>query len=78
MQDEDNENRDLSSAENSLSGKTSERTEAKETDIQFLIFRYVICTRRTAAYFLLSAAGVPLGMMALLSSVIFTPLAIST
>ena len=37
MQDEDNENRDLSSAENSLSGKTSERTEAKETDIQFLM-----------------------------------------
>lgn len=34
---EDNENRDLSSAENSLSGKTSERPEANETEIQFLM-----------------------------------------
>lgn len=37
MQDEDKENRDLSSAENSLSGKTSERPEANETEIQFLM-----------------------------------------
>ena len=37
MQDEGNENRDPSSVENSLSGKTSERSEANETEIQFLL-----------------------------------------